>query len=47
MQILEEHKVLSVIWLGMATKYLDKNKDPNFEREFDMIWRCWKNGELI
>ena len=45
-QILEHDKILSVIWLGMASKYLDHIDDESFSHEFDMIWQFWKSGVL-
>ena len=46
MQVLFEDKVLSVIWLCMANKYLEHVKDEQFEREFDLIWKFWKTGSI-
>lgn len=36
----------SIIWLGMAAKYLAHNKDQKFDIEFDYIWKFWKTGKL-
>lgn len=48
MQVLkQENKILSVIWLGMANKYLEHNEDIGFTKEFDMIFHFWKHGEFI
>ena len=47
MLVLQENKILSVIWLGMANKYLEHNKDEKFTKEFELIWKFWKTGEII
>lgn len=44
MQVLEKDKILSVIWLGMASKYLDNQIDEKFSEEFDLICKFWKTG---
>lgn len=46
MQVLEKDKVLSVIWLGMASKYLDNKTDDKFNEEFNLIWKYWKTGSI-
>jgi len=46
MYVLQSKKILSVIWLGMANKYLEHNKDEDFIKEYDMIVKCWKTGVI-
>lgn len=45
-QVLEQNKVLSIIWLGMASKYLEHIDDEPFNHEFDMIWHYFKTGVI-
>jgi len=46
MLVLQENKILSVIWLGMANKYLEHKEDSLFSKEFDYIWKFWKTGKF-
>jgi len=47
MLVLKQDKVLSVIWLGRANKYLEHMKDEEFSKELDYIWHYWKYGKFI
>ena len=46
MQVLNENKNLSIIWLGMASKCLEHIEDSGLRKEFDMIWHFWKTGKI-